>query len=87
MKRTRVSIPVLALAFALAVLGTSCAKEEVIAPSTEATGTLKSTGTPDPTFSNDGNDGVIDPKVDPNGISDDGDDQGDRERGRGKRIR
>lgn len=90
MERTRVSLPISALALALVLFGTSCTKEEVVAPASAAHGTLKSSTDPSPTF-NGSTDGSVDPKVDPNPdpttISDDGDDQGDRERGRGKRGR
>ncbi|HEX2615975.1 MAG TPA: hypothetical protein VHL57_00460 [Flavobacteriales bacterium] len=94
MKRTRVSIPIVLIALAMVLLGTSCTKEELVAPSTApssaANGNVKSTGDPDPSFTNDGS-GTVDPKGgdenDPSGISDDGDDQGDRERGRSKRGR
>lgn len=90
MKRTRVSFLTGIIALALVLFGTSCTKEELVAPSSAAHGTVKSGDGSDPSMTNDGS-GVVTPKGDddPNGggISDDGDDQGDRERGRVKRGR
>ncbi|MFT3884576.1 MAG: hypothetical protein QM724_03835 [Flavobacteriales bacterium] len=93
MKRIVTSIRVLSLAFALVLLGTSCTKEEVVAPVAPATtghGVAKGACTPpppDPNTVNNGATPTTSSKTSPSNISDDGDNQGDRERGRPKRFR